>query len=125
MKVSCAIVLRDNKVLVQKRFRQGRFVYEFPMGKVDERESFEDAAIRELKEETGLESSFKELEILTNKDGIEIAFVTLSISKTAVPLSDESRKQEYFWFRWSDIPIDDFHEADREFIRRRMRTSFD
>ena len=120
MRVSCAVVIRDNKILIQKRYRKGRFVFEFPMGRVEEGESFQEAAIRELKEETSLDGTFKSLEVLQNKLGDKIAFVTLSISDTAIPLSDENRKQEYFWFKWKDIPLEDFHELDREFIQGKI-----
>ena len=45
----------DNKILIEKQYRRGvdDFVYELPAGWVDKNETPEQAAIRELKEETG------------------------------------------------------------------------
>ena len=45
----------DKVVLVkQYRYTIGDYIYEFPAGLVDEGEDFHEAAVRELKEETGL-----------------------------------------------------------------------
>lgn len=45
----------DNNILIEKQYRRGvdDFVYELPAGWVDKNETLEQAAIRELKEETG------------------------------------------------------------------------
>lgn len=46
---------RDKVVLVKQfRYTIGDYIYEFPAGLVDGDEDFHDAAVRELKEETGL-----------------------------------------------------------------------
>lgn len=49
------IAHRGTKILIEKQYRRGvdDFVYELPAGWVDENETPEQAAIRELKEETG------------------------------------------------------------------------
>lgn len=47
---------RDKVVLVrQYRYSIDGYIYEFPAGLVDEGETFREAAVRELREETGLE----------------------------------------------------------------------
>jgi ADP-ribose pyrophosphatase len=55
-----AIIMHDEsgeKILINREFRMamGRWVYNFPAGLIDEGETREQAARRELKEETGLD----------------------------------------------------------------------
>ena len=55
-----AIIMHDEtgeKILINKEFRMapGHWVYNFPAGLIDEGETREEAARRELKEETGLD----------------------------------------------------------------------
>ena len=55
--LSMAVVVKNGLVLLQKRFRRDMgMVLEFPGGSVDKRETGVEAAIRELWEETGLDS---------------------------------------------------------------------
>lgn len=53
-----AIILdkNTNKILLIHRFFRGREYYVFPGGGVEEGESVEEAAVREIKEETGLDA---------------------------------------------------------------------
>ncbi len=49
---------RDRVVLIrQYRYSIGDYIYEFPAGLVEKGESYHDAAVREMKEETGLSLS--------------------------------------------------------------------
>jgi 8-oxo-dGTP pyrophosphatase MutT (NUDIX family) len=52
---AAAIIIRDRKVLVFHRQKPGRDYYILPGGGVELEESFEEACIREVKEETGLD----------------------------------------------------------------------
>lgn len=117
MKVACAIVLREDRVLVQSRLRQGQRVREFPMGQIDEGETAEEAAVRELEEETSLKGKASRIVRRQNKVGDEIYFVFLEVETGRSPTTDLQRQQEYLWLRWGQIPLDDFHECDREFIK--------
>lgn len=56
--VAMVVFSKDRKrILMQKEFRLAcnNWVYNFPAGLIDSGESFEQAAIREIKEETGLD----------------------------------------------------------------------
>ncbi len=50
-----AIIIRNGKVLLIHRQKPGRDYYTLPGGGVELEESFEEACIREVKEETGLD----------------------------------------------------------------------
>jgi len=52
---AAAIILRDGKLLLIHRQKPGRDYYILPGGGVELDESFEEACIREVKEETGLD----------------------------------------------------------------------
>src|SRR5215208_6597152 len=61
MRIRAGIVLiKDNNVALIERYRAGFHYYIFPGGGVDEGESVEQAAIRETKEELGIEIAIKQ-----------------------------------------------------------------
>jgi 8-oxo-dGTP diphosphatase len=49
-----AVLIEDDKVALIERFRNGKHYFVFPGGGADNGETPEDAAIREMEEETGL-----------------------------------------------------------------------
>jgi 8-oxo-dGTP diphosphatase len=56
--IALAIIIEDDKVLIQKRASSADHlpdVWEFPGGKIEANETPDEAAIREAREETGLE----------------------------------------------------------------------
>ncbi len=121
--LSMAVVVKQGKVLIQNRFRSGKgMVFEFPGGSVDSGESGEQAAIRELWEETGLNG----LKILGNHTaqnsyGGEITYVVLEALPNQEPADvDSERKQTFYWFIPTDIPHGDFFDADLAFIEMHL-----
>ena len=74
---SMALVVRDDKILMIKTFRFNRYIWELPGGGIEIDETAEEAAIRELKEECGLEGVInRPLNTLHCKDGsVEYVFL--------------------------------------------------
>lgn len=61
MRIRAGVVLiEDDKVALIERYRDGRHYYVFPGGGADEDETPEQAAIREMEEETGLRVIIKQ-----------------------------------------------------------------
>ncbi len=117
--ISMAVVVREGKVLVQERFRRNKgMVFEFPGGSVDKGESGEQAAVRELWEETGV----REVDLigshsLVNEFGGSIHYVVFLAQPEAIPqIVDPVRQQTFHWFNLNDIPRKDFFKADIEFL---------
>ena len=121
--LAMAVVVRDGRVLVQERYRNAKgMVFEFPGGTVDQNESGEQAAIRELMEETGIGNvSVVSSHKYKNEFGGEIYFVILKQRENEEPKVVESyRKQVFHWFKPSEIPARRFYNADRQFIETEL-----
>ncbi|MFD0120199.1 NUDIX hydrolase [Streptomyces virginiae] len=57
-RVAAAVVVHEDRVLlVRRRVAEGNLSWQFPAGKVEPGEAWADAAVRETKEETGLDVS--------------------------------------------------------------------
>lgn len=54
------IIIENNKILLLYRSKKGEEYYVFPGGGVEEEEEIIDAAVREAKEETGLDVTIKQ-----------------------------------------------------------------
>jgi len=107
------MILRDGKVLLGQRHEDpekadselhGEGTWTMPGGKLDFGESFEEAAIREVEEETGLKISPKDLKLisLTNDIVTDAHFVTIGFlcekvtGKPEVMEPDEITKWDWF-----------------------------
>lgn len=109
---------KDQVVLVrQYRYTLGDYIYEFPAGLVEPGEDFHEAAVREMKEETGLR-----LEPLTVAEGFEKPYFT------TIGMTDESCATVYGYASGeiSKKGQEDSEEieivlANREEIRRILR----
>ena len=118
---SMALVVRDDKILMIKTFRFNRYIWELPGGGIEIGETAEEAAIRELKEECGLEGVInRPLNTLHCKDGsVEYVFlVDVSEEQEAivgidpeVPAGEEQSIKNVCWKKLNELS-----EKDRAFL---------
>lgn len=74
---SMALVTRDDQILMIQTFRRNRYIWELPGGGIEPGETPEEAAVRELKEECGMDGIIvRLLNTLHCKDGsVEYVFL--------------------------------------------------
>lgn len=118
---SVVFVIRNKKILMEKLCYEGRLFYSIPGGGIEEGETPEQAAIRELKEECGLDGTIvKKLAEIYSNGRTEYAFeVSVPDNQNAIkgydpeePIDNQPIK-EVLWMELSDMP-----EKERAFMWR-------
>lgn len=104
---ACVLLVHENKVLLLKRnksLKRYPGLYCTPGGKLEENESIEDAVLRELKEETGLQLGKDRIKkFITIDDGIfEINYFIARV-KT---IPNIRISNEHIGYKWKDIEKD-------------------
>jgi len=102
-------VVKDNKILMVRRQSNDYLggVYELPGGGVDEGETIIDGAIRELKEETGLDVS----RIITTFPGFDystdkkprVRQINLLVETKPAPITLSSEHDDFIWIDESNL----------------------
>lgn len=117
---SVAIVIRDGKILMERVFYFGREFYTVPGGGVEEGETPEQAVLRELKEECGLDGVIvRPLAVQYKYEGNAEYSFEVSISDDQEPITgydpEESLEnpplKEVLWMK-----LDEISEKDRAFL---------
>lgn len=125
------IVNQDGKILVGKRKGNHAPYYSIPGGKLDIGESFEEAAIREVKEETDLDVSSPAVVAVTNnletyrKEGVHYISVILYTDKfSGEPKITEPEKcEEWVWVDPHNLPEPHF-DASKNGVECYLKRKF-
>ena len=118
---SMALVVRDNKILMEKVYYDNRYFYTIPGGGIEENETPEEAAIRELKEECGLDGTIvKKVAVSYGRgDGSEEHVYEVRVPYSQEPIKgydpeeplDNQPIKMVCWMR-----LDELSEKDRAFL---------
>ena len=116
---SVAFVIRDNKILLEKLYYYNRYFYSIPGGGIEDGETPEQAVLRELKEECGLDGTIvRKLSETYNQGRTEHAY-EVSIPDDQEPIvgydpeepSDAQSIKDVVW-----MSLDEMSEKDRAFM---------
>lgn len=101
------IVIQDKKILLMQRIKSGKLYYGIPGGHIEPGETPEQAALRELKEETSLDVELGELFLeLENQGRQETYFLAKSFSGTAILGGEEAERhspENQYHLLWVEI----------------------
>lgn len=120
--VVAALILRDSKILVCQRRRDDSHAleWEFPGGKVEAGEKPQDALLRELREELGIEAKIGRELFRTRhryrefRSELELIFFQANIDRS---VSLQNLVFEGFeWAEAASLPQYNFLQADEEFV---------
>ena len=117
--VVAAIILKENLYLIAKRNRNKHLglKWEFPGGKVEQNESFQEALIREILEELDIIINVKhkvaEKDYKDNKINIKIHYYLCSIKHGNPNLSEH---EAYAWVEKKNIYQYDFVVGDKKVL---------
>ncbi|HLV76663.1 MAG TPA: Nudix family hydrolase [Marinobacter sp.] len=120
--VAVGVVWRDGRVLIARRpehAHQGGLL-EFPGGKVEPGESVQQALVRELAEETGLEippGSLEPVIGIRHDYGDKQVFLDVWQTGRATGSAEGREGQPVFWLAPGELQDDDFPAANRSIIR--------
>ena len=117
--VVAAIIKKDNHFLIVKRNRKKHLglKWEFPGGKVQESETFEEALLREIKEELNItiniHEKIAEEKYKDDKIDIVLYYYLCSLKNGMMKLNEH---ENFAWVEKKDFNKYDFAEGDKNIL---------
>ncbi|MFB6437864.1 NUDIX hydrolase [Streptomyces sp. NPDC056411] len=105
--IAAAIIVHEGRVLmVRRQVSEGKLSWQFPAGEVEPGETREDAAVRETKEETGLNVSAVELlgERVHPATGRLMSYTACEVVSGTAHVADTEELAELAWVAHAQIP---------------------
>lgn len=103
------LILNGDRILLEKRANVlGRGTWAPPIGHLDYGETFEQTAVREVQEETGLEITDVKFRLLTNDIFEDEHSITIWMEAKYVSgeptVKAPNEESDVGWFQWNDLP---------------------
>jgi len=121
IEVSAALIFRGGKLLITQRHADAHLggLWEFPGGKREAGESFEQCLVREIREELGVEISvgklFEEIRHDYTEKSVHLKFFLCKIlSGEPQPLDCAALK----WIDWPQLAAHEFPAADAQLLEK-------
>ncbi|PNE36606.1 NUDIX hydrolase [Streptomyces noursei] len=105
--IAAAIIVHEGRVLmVRRRVSEGKLSWQFPAGEVEPGETREDAAVRETKEETGLNVSAVKLlgERVHPATSRLMSYTACEVVSGTAHVADTEELAELAWVAHDQIP---------------------
>ncbi|WP_369357473.1 NUDIX hydrolase [Streptomyces sp. cg2] len=105
--IAAAIIVHEGRVLmVRRRISEGKLSWQFPAGEVEPGETREDAAVRETKEETGLNVSAVKLlgERVHPATSRLMSYTACEVVSGTAHVADTEELAELAWVAHDQIP---------------------
>ena len=103
----CAVIIKNNKILLMRRVKRGQEYFVFPGGGIEQDESIEDAIIREVKEELSLDAKIDKLLFqIENRGQQELYFLIKEFSgvpEIGGPEKKRMNKNNQYYPTWIDL----------------------
>ena len=102
-----AVIIKDNKILLLHRIKDGKEYFVFPGGGIEKGESLEEAVIREVQEELGLEIKIEKLLFqIKNLGNDELYFLIKEFSGTSKlggPEKERMNEDNQYFIEWKKL----------------------
>ncbi|MFE2326105.1 NUDIX hydrolase [Streptomyces sp. NPDC059385] len=105
--VSTAIIVQNGRVLMaRRREREGKLLWAFPGGGIEAGETPEEAAVREVAEEVGLEVAAQQVlgDRVHPQSGVHMTYVACSVVSGEASVVDDEELAEVLWLEHGQIP---------------------
>lgn len=114
--VVCGVIKNGDKYLITQRGDKKNYgKWEFPGGKVKNRENLNDSIIRELKEELGVDIKPHKVIFQNRYNGFNLIFISCSYYQGDITLTEHL---DYKWVKQNELKNFVFLEGDKDFIKQ-------
>lgn len=122
-----AVIIKDNKILLIRRIKEGQEYFVFPGGGIEENEPVEDAIIREVREELSLDAKIDKLLFqIENRGQQELYFLIKEFSgnlELGGPEKERMNKNNQYYPEWIDLDkIPDLTNLYPEEAREKLKS---